>query len=96
MLQLVHRLQTVVTSLFPLSSATLLDVNVSVLDERLTALWLKLKDVEASHALSYQWAGSAANKCLLMALGIDSRNIVSLYILMYEGQSNENRTPATK
>ena len=54
-----------------------MDVDVSMLDESLTGLWLKLKDVEASHALSYQWAGSSANKCLLMALGIDSRNIVS-------------------
>ncbi|KAJ9582842.1 hypothetical protein L9F63_022801 [Diploptera punctata] len=71
-----HKLETVVTSLFPPSSTNLLDVDVSLLDKRLTALWVKLKDVEASHALSYQWAGSTANKCLLMALGIDSRNIL--------------------
>ncbi|PSN48911.1 hypothetical protein C0J52_03486 [Blattella germanica] len=70
--ELVNRLQTIVDSLFPLSTATLLDVNVPQLDERLAALWIKLKDVEASHALSYQWSGSSSNKSLLMSLGIDS------------------------
>lgn len=39
-------------------------------------VWGKLKDLENTHALSYQWGGSSANKVLLSALSIDSRNIL--------------------
>ncbi|XP_063230875.1 aftiphilin isoform X2 [Bacillus rossius redtenbacheri] len=38
-------------------------------------VWEQLRDLETSHALLYQWSGSAGNKLLLSALGIDARNI---------------------
>lgn len=67
-----------ISVLFPLTSDIgFIDVDVPSLAERLAAVWVKLQDMESSHALSYQWSGSAANKGLLVALGIDSRNIVS-------------------
>lgn len=41
-------------------------------------VWENLKSVEETNALSYQWANSNSNNALLNALGIDSRNIVSI------------------
>jgi hypothetical protein len=67
-----------ISVLFPLTSdINVMEMNVPPLAERLATVWLKLQDMESSHALSYQWSGSAASKGLLVALGIDSRNIVS-------------------
>ncbi|XP_049788658.1 aftiphilin isoform X1 [Schistocerca nitens] len=40
------------------------------------SIWAHLKNIETTHALSYQWAGSTSNKLLLSALGIDSRNLL--------------------
>ncbi|XP_067012548.2 aftiphilin [Anabrus simplex] len=76
--KLLSRLQNVVCTLFP-SPADSSTAEEGVLCERLESyspVWSQLKDVETSHALSYQWSGSAANKILLSALGIDSRNIL--------------------
>lgn len=79
--QLANRLQMLISVLFPFSSSVSKgEINVPPLAERLATVWLKLQDMESSHALSYQWSGSAANKHLLLALGIDSRNIVSQWI----------------
>jgi hypothetical protein len=76
--QLTQKLQMLVSMLFPLSSSvSLVEMNVPPLAEMLATVWLKLQDMDSSHALSYQWSGSSANKGLLVALGIDSRNIVS-------------------
>jgi hypothetical protein len=78
MFQLAHKLQMLISVLFPLSNIiSWAELNVPPLDDRLAAVWVKLQDMESSHALSYQWSGSAANRHLLLALGIDSRNIVS-------------------
>ena len=44
-------------------------------------IWHNLKSVEETNALSYQWANSVSNTVLLSALGIDSRNIVSIVVL---------------
>lgn len=75
--KLTQKLQALIDMLFPLtSSISLLEVNVAPLAERLATVWLKLQDMERSHALSYQWSGSATNKGLLVSLGIDSRNIL--------------------
>ncbi|XP_069681923.1 aftiphilin isoform X2 [Periplaneta americana] len=75
--ELLQKLQLLVNTLFPLASGlSLVEVNVPPLAENLAAVWLKLRDVETSHALTYQWSGSSSNKSLLMALGIDSRNIL--------------------
>lgn len=41
------------------------------------SVWSRLIPMESSPALSYQWAESQANRHLLSALNIDSRNIVS-------------------
>lgn len=76
--QLTQKLQALIDVLFPLtSSISFVEMSVAPLAERLATVWLKLQDMEHSHALSYQWSGSATNKGLLVALGIDSRNIVS-------------------
>ena len=76
--QLTQKLQALIDILFPLtSSINFVEMSVAPLAERLATVWLKLQDMERSHALSYQWSGSATNKGLLVALGIDSRNIVS-------------------
>ncbi|XP_021936223.1 aftiphilin isoform X2 [Zootermopsis nevadensis] len=75
--KLTEKLQMLISVLFPLTSDIgFIDVDVPSLAERLAAVWVKLQDMESSHALSYQWSGSAANKGLLVALGIDSRNIL--------------------
>jgi hypothetical protein len=76
--QLTQKLQMLISVLFPLTSdISFVEMNVLPLAERLATVWVKLQDMESSHALSYQWSGSASNKGLLVALGIDSRNIVS-------------------
>jgi hypothetical protein len=76
--QLARKLQMLINVLFPFSSSvSMVEINVPPLAERLATVWFKLQDMESSYALSYQWSGSAANKHLLLALGIDSRNIVS-------------------
>jgi hypothetical protein len=76
--QLAHKLQMLISVLFPFSSSiSWAELNAPFLDDRLAAVWVKLQDMESTHALSYQWSDSAANKHLLLALGIDSRNIVS-------------------
>ncbi|PNF36431.1 hypothetical protein B7P43_G15892 [Cryptotermes secundus] len=75
--ELARKLKMVINMLFPFnSSISLVEINVPPLAERLATVWCKLQDMESSHALSYQWSGSAANKHLLLALGIDSRNIL--------------------
>lgn len=77
--QLTQKLQALIDILFPLSnSINFVEMSVAPLAERLATVWLKLQDMERSHALSYQWSGSATSKGLLVALGIDSRNIVSV------------------
>ena len=43
--------------------------------------WQSLRDFESTPALSFHWPGSHANRCLLAALNIDSRNVVSMKIL---------------
>lgn len=50
----------------------------SCLDDS-TSVWGHLKELETSHALSYQWSNSSANKFLLSSLNIDSRYVVSNY-----------------
>lgn len=45
-------------------------------------IWRKLYPIESSPALSYQWNNSYANKKLLSALNIDSRNIVSFMLVL--------------
>lgn len=42
-----------------------------------------LKDFETSKALQYQWLNSTSNQYLIRSLGIDSRNIVSLFFSLY-------------
>lgn len=71
-------------SVFPSSS------NDSSVDERgdvvilgdNDSVWSRLIPMESSPALSYQWAESQANRHLLTALNIDSRNIVSYTTLV--------------
>lgn len=46
-------------------------------------VWARLVPLELSPALSYQWTESLANRNLLAALNIDSRNIVStIYVII--------------
>lgn len=47
-------------------------------------LTTQLKNVENSNALAHQWAKSTSKTVLVKALGIDSRNIVSHYLLFIE------------
>lgn len=47
----------------------------SCLDDS-SSVWGQLKELETSHALSYQWSNSSANKCLLSSLNIDSRYVL--------------------
>lgn len=53
----------------------------SCLDDS-SSVWGHLKELETSHALSYQWSNSTANKTLLSSLNIDCRNIVGCYWLL--------------
>lgn len=53
--------------------------------------WQSLKSVEETHALTYQWANSTSNNVLLNALGIDSRNIVSVkFFISFIGYRKKN------
>lgn len=75
--KLTQKLQALIDILFPLTnSINFVEMSVAPLAERLATVWLKLQDMDHSHALSYQWSGSTTSKGLLVALGIDSRNIL--------------------
>ena len=39
---------------------------------------IKLKSIDAAKALNYQWLGSECRHSFIKALGVDSRNIVSI------------------
>lgn len=54
-------------------------MNVNTLEGKLkgSSVWCKIKDIESSPALSYNWNNSETQKVLLAALYVDSRNIVS-------------------
>lgn len=45
-----------------------------------SSVWCRMKNVETSPALNYNWNDSEANKMLLSTLCVDSRNIVSFGI----------------
>lgn len=59
------------------------EVDVKPLINEADDLWESLKRIEETNALSYQWTNSVSNNVLLGALGIDSRNIVSLFIELF-------------
>ena len=54
------------------------EFNLQPLIVKSDKIWKNLKSVEETNALSYQWSNSSSNNALLNALGIDSRNIVSM------------------
>lgn len=54
------------------------EVELRALIDKADKVWQNVKSVEETNALTYQWANSSSNNVLLNALGIDSRNIVSM------------------
>lgn len=57
------------------------EVELKSLIDKTDKVWQNVKSVEETNALTYQWANSSSNNVLLNALGIDSRNIVSMHML---------------
>lgn len=57
------------------------EVELKSLIDKTDKVWQNVKSVEETNALTYQWANSSSNNVLLNALGIDSRNIVSMDML---------------
>lgn len=57
------------------------EVELKPLIDETDKVWQNVKSVEETNALTYQWANSGSNSVLLNALGIDSRNIVSMQML---------------
>jgi len=55
------------------------EVEIKPLMDKADKVWQNMKSVEETNALTYQWANSSSNNVLLTALGIDSRNIVSMH-----------------
>lgn len=55
------------------------EVELKPLIDKANKVWQNVKSVEETNALTYQWANSSSNNVLLNALGIDSRNIVSIF-----------------
>ena len=57
-----------------------IEVNLNTFESKLngSSIWCKIKDIETSPALSYNWNNSETQKVLLAALYVDSRNIVSI------------------
>lgn len=55
-------------------------MNVNTIEGKLkcSSVWCKIKDIETSPALHYNWNDSDTNKLLLATLCVDSRNIVSI------------------
>ncbi|KAK7870670.1 hypothetical protein R5R35_009839 [Gryllus longicercus] len=80
--KLLERIESLIKDLFPNDvemAAEIFPVESEPLMEYLNTVspvWDKLRVIESSHALTYQWSGSTANKALLSSLGIDSRNIL--------------------
>ena len=66
------------TNIEEVNGAPLTDTLHSCLDDS-SSVWGLLKELEASHALLYQWSNSQSNKILLSSLNIDCRNIVGYY-----------------
>nr|CAD7595536.1 unnamed protein product [Timema genevievae] len=69
------RLKSMLLAVFPAPQ----DANPCPADPEVlgrSVVWGRLRDLETSHALSYHWVGSSANKLLLAALGVDARNIL--------------------
>lgn len=58
---------------------TLPETDLKPLITKTDKIWQCLKNVEETNALTYQWSNSTSNNVLLNALGIDSRNIVSIF-----------------
>jgi len=58
------------------------EVELKALIDKTDKVWQNVKSVEETNALTYQWANSNSNNVLLNALGIDSRNIVSIHNLL--------------
>lgn len=58
------------------------EVELKALIDKTDKVWQNVKSVEETNALTYQWANSSSNNALLNALGIDSRNIVSMHNLL--------------
>lgn len=58
------------------------EVDLKALIDKTDKVWQNVKSVEETNALTYQWANSSSNNVLLNALGIDSRNIVSMHTLL--------------
>lgn len=54
------------------------EIELKALIDKTDKVWQNVKSVEETNALTYQWANSSSNNVLLNALGIDSRNIVSM------------------
>lgn len=54
------------------------EIELKPLINKADKVWQNVKSVEETNALTYQWANSSSNNVLLTALGIDSRNIVSI------------------
>jgi len=59
------------------------EVELKSLIDKTDKVWQNVKSVEETNALTYQWANSSSNNVLLNALGIDSRNIVSMQCCTY-------------
>lgn len=58
---------------------TLENITEEFIDEDFTSanvIFVQLKDITDTHALSYQWSKSSSQGCLLHALNIDTRNIL--------------------
>ncbi|XP_065220961.1 aftiphilin isoform X2 [Planococcus citri] len=64
--------------IFQVSGEKQIEVNLNTFEGKLngSCVWCKIKDIEASPALSYNWNDSETQKVLLSALYVDSRNIL--------------------
>lgn len=81
--QVILRLESKILALFPSCKGTVPEdhteqtwLPLANYLEATNNIWAHLKNIETTQALSFQWAGSASNKLLLSALGIDSRNLL--------------------
>ena len=79
-MQVADKISNIITTLFPYISNQI-EIELNPLISQNDKVWNKMKNIEETNALTYQWNNSTSYNVLLNALGIDSRNIVSNYYL---------------
>lgn len=77
--QAANKIEDIITNMFPVVPSVE-EIELTDLLNKSDKIWLAVKSIEETNALSYHWSNSASNNTLLSSLGIDSRNIVSLVL----------------